>query len=222
MKRSYLEQFKEDVRKAYTLVRAGELPMGRRIKMLKRVSDRYVLAQAADYHAAKAVGKNPPIPLRDSDTLNTCGLMLIHEYMSNKDADKVTNDEYPILSDRQLERRMEKQRAHSDLQYGDLRFLGKRRLSGGCDDSGSNPYSVSKRVIDRHDPMIARIDDYNDLYDALDNAGLTDRQRQALDLVFFDNMTQEEARAVMGVNKATISEHVSVALTKLLEYMTKD
>lgn len=212
---SYHERFKEDVRKAFVLVRKGELPMGRRKTSLKRASSRYVLAQSVDYLAAKAAGKNPPIPLRDSDTLNTCGYMLIYEYMTNRHPDKVANDEYPILSDNQTLLRQRREMSLSDVNTGKDDVTIGRTL----DHDG-----VKRRIYDYMTPnrdtsvVPAR---YLDLYDAIDNAGLTERQLEAINLVYFEGMTQEVAADVMGVGQDVVSRHIKAGIRILRAYMTK-
>ena len=47
------------------------------------------------------------------------------------------------------------------------------------------------------------------------------RQRQVIDLVYFDNLTQEEAASVLGITQQAVAKHESAALTKLREYLTR-
>jgi len=93
--------------------------------------------------------------------------------------------------------RADKYTPHPDLQYGDRRFTGRRKTHF-TDDYGA-PQVRNSRMISPYDPSVEAVGDYIDLYDALENAGLTDRQRQAIDLVYFGNMSQEDARRIMGV-----------------------
>lgn len=56
-----------------------------------------------------------------------------------------------------------------------------------------------------------------DIHKALDLANLTDRQRQAIELVYFGELTQAEAGERMGVGQDTISRHIDVAADKLTD-----
>lgn len=51
-----------------------------------------------------------------------------------------------------------------------------------------------------------------DLHTAIDHAGLTDRQRQALELVYFEDLTQEEAGKRMGLDKRGVNNLLDRAL----------
>lgn len=54
-----------------------------------------------------------------------------------------------------------------------------------------------------------------DLETAISQAGLTDRQRQALRLVFEEDLTQSEAGKRMGVQQNTVAVSLRVALKKI-------
>ncbi|MEK4559534.1 sigma factor-like helix-turn-helix DNA-binding protein [Bacillus sp. FSL K6-0036] len=56
-----------------------------------------------------------------------------------------------------------------------------------------------------------------DIHKALDLANLTDRQRQAIELVYFGELTQAEAGERMGVGQDTISRHIDAAADKLTD-----
>jgi DNA-directed RNA polymerase specialized sigma24 family protein len=56
-----------------------------------------------------------------------------------------------------------------------------------------------------------------DLATAIAMAGLTDRQRQALRLVYEEDLTQEEAGKRMGVNRIVVLEHVEKAIEAISE-----
>lgn len=54
-----------------------------------------------------------------------------------------------------------------------------------------------------------------DLETAIERANLTDRQRQALELTFLEDLTQEEAGKRMGVRREAVKRHIQVAETKI-------
>lgn len=56
-----------------------------------------------------------------------------------------------------------------------------------------------------------------DLETAIERAGLTNRQRQALTLVYFEDLTQEEAGKRMGLARESVKTYVENALDKIAE-----
>src|SRR5690625_5356061 len=73
----------------------------------------------------------------------------------------------------------------------------------------------SDALLFADDPMLMDVIESADLYAMLDNAKLTDRQRQAIDLVYFEDMTQEQAAEVMGVGQDVVSRNISVSIDKI-------
>lgn len=56
-----------------------------------------------------------------------------------------------------------------------------------------------------------------DIHKAIDLAGLTDRQRQAIELVYFGELTQAEAGGRMGVGQDAVSKLIDGATEKLAD-----
>lgn len=56
-----------------------------------------------------------------------------------------------------------------------------------------------------------------DLATAIERAGLTDRQRKAIDLVYGEDLTQRDAGERMGIAQNTVSEAVERALEAIAE-----
>ncbi|MFZ7945682.1 sigma factor-like helix-turn-helix DNA-binding protein [Neobacillus sp. 19] len=56
-----------------------------------------------------------------------------------------------------------------------------------------------------------------DLATAIERAGLTDRQRQALRLVYEEDLTQEEAGKRMGIAQKNVSEALDRAIDSIAE-----
>lgn len=54
-----------------------------------------------------------------------------------------------------------------------------------------------------------------DLQTAIERAGLTDRQRQALELVYGEDLTQTDAGERMGVRQDVVNRHIAIATTKI-------
>ncbi len=56
-----------------------------------------------------------------------------------------------------------------------------------------------------------------DIHKALELAGLTDRQRQAIELVYFGELTQTEAGERMGIAQKNVNEALDRASEKLAD-----
>jgi RNA polymerase sigma factor (sigma-70 family) len=200
-------------------VKRGMLPLVARNPAIDKAVTEYVISQTELFDSKRAKKGHPPIQVRDSNILSRFADLVMYEELKWSHPDKMTIVDYPIMSDDQLELRQEKYRPNSDIQYGDRRYLGRRKTHF-TDDYGA-PQVRNSRMVDSHDPTIEASMDIIDLYDALENSGLTERQREAINLVFFEDMTQEEASEVMGVRQPNINNYVNTALRKLREYMTK-
>lgn len=220
MTKDYNEKLTEDYAEIKRKVERGMLPLVARNPAIDKSVTEYALARADHYHAEQAKGKTPPIPFKDSAALEKYADLILYEELTWSHPDKMSIVEYPVMSDTQAEEREDKYRPHSDLQYGDRRYLGRRK-SHFTDDKGA-PQVRNSRVASPLDPSIVAVEDYADLYTALEQAGLTGRQRQAIDLVYFEDMTQAEAAEAMDIRQHTVSEYISAGLTKLRDYLTKD
>lgn len=60
-------------------------------------------------------------------------------------------------------------------------------------------------------------DDLYDILDALERADLTEKQREAVRLVYVEDRTQTEAGHILGVSQSVIKRHLKKALTKITE-----
>ncbi|MBS4195345.1 sigma-70 family RNA polymerase sigma factor [Bacillus sp. FJAT-49870] len=123
------------------------------------------------------------------------------------------------MSESQSEEREEKYEPKADIKYGDRRHLG-RKLTHFTDDYGAPQVRNSKLGDDRN----YELDDVElsaDMRKALEHAGLTDRQRQAINLVFFENMTQEATAEAMDVSDRAVRYFLRDGLTKLRRYLMK-
>ncbi|MBG9788707.1 sigma factor-like helix-turn-helix DNA-binding protein [Brevibacillus laterosporus] len=54
-----------------------------------------------------------------------------------------------------------------------------------------------------------------DLAEAIERAGLTDREKEALSLYYLDDLTQEEAGRTVGVGKPRINQLVNTGLKRI-------
>lgn len=213
--KDYNAKLYEDYTKIKRKVERGMLPLVARNPAIDRATTDYAIAHADHYHADKDAGKNPPVPLKNAALLDRFSDLVMYEELKWSHPDKMSIVEYPVMSETQKEVRNEKQTLCDDILYGDRRYTGRRKTHF-TDEDGALQVRNTRMAIP------SDVGKYIDLYDALENAGLTDRQRQAIDLVFFENLTQEEAAAEMGVNKSNVNAYLSAAYRKLREYLTKE
>ena len=211
-------------------VRGGMLPLVARIPAIDKAVSAYVEAQDAHYEelrrkAAEEGGdasEAVPIQLRDATALHRMADLVLHEELTWSHPDKMSIVEYPVMSDRQTKSYYEGNTLKGDLKFGDLRFLGRRKTVVERKD-GSHGVSFN-RVLNEGNGDEDATDDRIDVQRAIDDAGLTDRQREAIELVYFgndgDGMTQEEAGEIMGVHRANVNEYIRHGLAKIRRNMT--
>lgn len=212
--KDYNAKLYEDYTEIKRKVERGMLPLVARNPAIDRATTDYAVALAEHHHADKDAGKNPPIPLKNAAMLDRFSDLVMYEELKWSHPDKMSIVEYPVMSETQKEVRNEKQTLRDDILYGDRRYTGRRKTHF-TDEDGALQVRNTRMAIP------SDVGKYIDLYDALENAGLTDRQRQVIDLVYFDNLTQEEAASVLGITQQAVAKHESAALTKLREYLTR-
>lgn len=206
-------------------VKRGMLPLVARNPALERATSTYVLAREDHFEEkrAEAVGKGRPptvVPpaYRDCNALDKAADLVLYEELTWSHPDKMSIVEYPVMSDRGEQSYFDKYQQHPDLVTQEDRHIGRRKTYF-TDDYGA-PQVRNPLITPQTDPTIDAIGEYSPLYGALANAGLTERQREAIDLVYFGNMTQEAAADVMGVRRQTLREHLDGGIAKLYDYMT--
>lgn len=138
---------------------------------------------------------------------------IVFDEMTDAHPDKMTREEYPILSDWQASERRESQFSISDIEFGDRRGNGRRKSHFVRDDgyigvsNNKMPETESLEIDNSLNEM--------DVIKMLDGAKLTGRQRRAIDLVFFKGMTQVQAGEVMNINKSNVNEYIKHGLLKI-------
>ena len=152
----------------------------------------------------EANGIRPP-----DSVLSRLGTYILLDYYSNSNPHKVSTEDYPTLSDNQVKRRENREKPLSKVYTGvnDVTIGRKKGVDG-----------VKRRLFDfmtpeRDSSLIPT--EHLSLYMAIDVANLTDRQRQAIDLIYYDGLTQEAASDVMDVSRRTLRSTVDGALAKI-------
>jgi len=156
----------------------------------------------------EANGKRPP-----ASVLSRLAAYIDLDHTTDSNPHKASADEYPVLSGHQLKRRRDREMTLSNVYTGD----GDTTIGRYTDHDG-----IKRRIYDYMTPkkdnaLIPSL--HLDLYNALDNAGLTERQRQAIELVYFEGMTQEAAADVMGVSRASLRVYEDRAFDNIRNYL---
>ena len=76
---------------------------------------------------------------------------------------------------------------------------------------------VERQYVGDTDAICALLD----LAAAVERAKLTDRQAEALQLVYGEGMTQKDAGLVMGITQQALAAHIERAITALQEQFEK-
>lgn len=146
---------------------------------------------------------------------------IVFDEMTDSHPDKMSREEYPMLSRGQMERRDEKTTLLDDLQYGDLRGLGKRKVNSSMvTDDGENaddsrPFVNSIRLIGQRRTEADDVNDRLSFAEMIDGANLTVRERHVIVEMFANDRNQFEVAADMDVSQARISQLLNRALDKI-------
>ena len=210
----YNAKLYDDLADISARVKRGMLPLVARNPALERATAAYALAQADHYAGLR----NPPVALRNSRAMDSAADLVLYEELTWSHPDKMAIVEYPVMSDRGEQSYYGKYLQHPDLEREDDRRLGRRKTH--FTDEAGTPQVRSTHMPRNHSEWVAE-DVIDRLYDALEHAGLTDRQREAVDLHYFGNLTQEAVALEMGVSQPAVFKFLKAATTKLHDYMTK-
>jgi DNA-directed RNA polymerase specialized sigma24 family protein len=80
-------------------------------------------------------------------------------------------------------------------------------------------HKLQSRAYEKGD--FAAIDITVDLNHAINAAGLTDKQREAIDYLYIQDMKIDDAAKLIGVNKSTLSRNKEAALRKIAAVFKK-
>ena len=225
MTKDYNAKLAQDYEDIRAKVRGGMLPLVARIPEIDKAVSAYVLAQDEHYEELQRKAEEEggdastavPIQLRDATALHRMADLVLHEELTWSHPDKMSIVEYPVMSDRRTRTYYENHSHKGDLKFGDLRFLSKRKTVVERKD-GSHGVSFNRVLGEgnsEEDVTDARID----VQRAIDDAGLSDRQREAIELGYFgkagEGMTQAEAGEIMGISQKNVNKHLRYGLAKI-------
>jgi|SRR5690625_1248404 len=180
---------------AYYLAQADEKSTSnKRIEAANAIIEEYIEAHA----------ERPP-----ASVLSRLATYVLLDTLTDSHPDKMSREEYPIMSYGQTGRYFARNGTIAPEPYTQESVMGRKSSAKewGSDNSDA--------LLFADDPMLMDVIESADLYAMLDNAKLTDRQRQAIDLVYFEDMTQEQAAAVMGVTRQAVDLYARNAINKL-------
>jgi len=216
---TYVEQLQADYTRIRTATRAGTITREERFAQIDEAVGRYALAHADAYAVLKEKGGVIPINYKNDRMLDAFADLALYEDLTWDHADKMSVIEFPIMSERQARRRAAKTSMPGEIEHKGRQNNGRRSLV--YSDKTDTIRSTKPRMQSADESGIDGLTANIDLNNALDGAGLTDRQRQALDLVYFDGLTQEVAATEMGVSRQAVDLYARNAIDKLRAQMTK-
>lgn len=192
------------------------LPLVARNPAIDRAVSEYVLAQAEYYESLRQT----PIRYGEDYAIERFADLVLYEELRWSHPDKMSIVDYPIMTGWQEELRNEKHIRTEEITFKDRHHNGRRKsyYFGKNGEVGV----ANHKMPDRYDSDMVRVENAVTVQHLLDHAGLTDKQRQAIELVYFDGLTQEQAGVEMGIRKHTVNKHISKGLRKLYEYITKE
>lgn len=152
-------------------------------------------------------GRKPSVSV-----LDRLGTYLDFDYYSSMDTYKASTDDYPALSLSQLIRRRDREQTLQNIYTGkNDTIIGRTR-----GEDGQKTVIYDYMTPEKDNALVSP--EVLALYDALNNAKLTKRQREAIDLTFFGGMTQEDAARVMGINKSNVNEYLRNSYEKIRKH----
>lgn len=216
----YVAKLRKDYEEIADKVERGMLPLVARNPVIEKAVSEYVLAQDEDFERRRKKGGYVPIQFRDSNMLDKFADLIMYEELTWSHPDKMSIVKYPVMSDWQAKDRREKTSFPGEITYDDRQFNGRRK---GYSVGKSGEINVTNhRMPNLEDSGIKALEDKITVAELLERAKLTDRQRQAIELVYFEDMTQEQAAKVMGVKRSTVETLLRRSIKKLRQSVRND
>jgi len=216
----YIAKLKKDYEEIADKVKRGMLPLVARIPAINKAVRDYVEAQDVHFDSIREEGGLVPIQYRDSRMLDKLAELIMYEELTWSHPDKMSIVEYPVMSDWQAKERREKTSFPGEITYDDCQFNGRRK---GYSVGKNGEINVTNhRMPNLEDAGIEALENEITVAELLEGSKLTDRQRQAIELVYFEDMTQEQAAKSMGVKRATVETLLRRSIKYLRQSVRND
>ena len=209
----YVKKLRKDYEEIADKVERGMLPLVARIPAIEKAVSEYVLAQDEDFERKRKKGGHVPIQFRDSNMLDRFADLVLYEELTWSHPDKMSIVEYPIMSDWQAKERRDKTSFPGEVTYNDRQHNGRRK-SHSVGKNGEVNVS-NHRMPSFEDADIDALIGEIDVNSMVESAKLTARQRQVINLIYFEGKTQEQAAKIMGVSRATVRVNEDRAFAKI-------
>lgn len=190
-----MQEVHDDITALFDEYYAGEtIPPNKRIERANDLIEKYI----------EVIGERPP-----ASVLSRLATYILLDTLTDSHPDKMAREEYPIMSYGQTGRYFARNCTIAAEPYTQGSVMGRKSSAKEWGNGNSDA------LLFADDPMLMGVIESVDLYALLDNANLTDRQRQAIDLVYFEDMTQEQAAKVMGVTRQAVDLYARNAINKM-------
>lgn len=155
------------------------------------------------------VGVYPP-----PNVLTRLAWYVVFDEMTDMHPDKMTREEYPIMTETQRLRRFN-EIPTKNVYFNGRDFVGSVKTceKKDTDDTGR----INKRPIYNtlSDAEKEAKDTEIDVMKIIDKAKLTERQKEAIELVYFEGLTQSEAAKRMRISQPNVSSYIDYSLKKM-------
>lgn len=155
------------------------------------------------------VGVYPP-----PNVLTRLAWYVVFDEMTDTHPDKMTREEYPIMTETQRLRRFN-EIPTKNVYFNGRDFVGSVKTceKKDTDDTGR----INKRPIysTLSDEEKEAKDTEIDVMKIIDKAKLTERQKEAIELVYFEGLTQSEAAKRMRISQPNVSSYIDYSLKKM-------
>lgn len=209
----YVKKLRKDYEEIADKVERGMLPLVARIPAIENAVSEYVLAQDEDFVRKRKKGGHVPIQFRDSNMLDRFADLVLYEELTWSHPDKMSIVEYPVMSDWQAKERRGKTSFPGEVTHDDRQYNGRRKSHSIGKNGEINV--TNHRMPNFEDADIDALIGEIDVNSMVESAKLTARQRQAINLIYFEGKTQEQAAKIMGVSRATVRVNEDRAFAKI-------